>query len=212
MKFNKKRAVTLEQEWDGRWREVMPCEISPALEGRQDRPLRIWKYNYSGHLSRYDVNYADFSKNRELDSFNNHVTNGWVAVTDGEKGLLVAQTADALCSFAFCPMRTRRLNRKTGITLNPFGSYHGRQFKYGTAYTGIGKIAAMVVSDNMDPLAPSYRGREQQFSLLIAPYEGNKPPEAIRNDAQAFSYPYIVLSKQDLLEPPRHREWVSPIQ
>ena len=105
--FDKERARALEREYDGNWREVMPCEIRPALFGDRKRPLRVWKHNHLGHVSHYDLDYGAFSRNQEIDSFNNHVTHGWVAVTDGEKGMLVAQTAEVNASLAFCPMRTR---------------------------------------------------------------------------------------------------------
>ncbi|MCP4749378.1 MAG: hypothetical protein GY866_00660 [Proteobacteria bacterium] len=208
-KYIKKRAKLLEQKWDGYWHEVLPCEIAPALFGRQGRHLRVWKHNFCGHMSFYDLNYADFSKNEELDSFNNHITNGWVAVSDGDRGLLVAQTADALSSFAFCPMRTRKLEQGTGIFLNPFGSYNGRQLNYGTAYTGLGKLAALATSDHLEPCAASFNGSKQEFSLLVAPYAGNEPPEEIRNDAAAFSYPYLLLSHSDAIAEPEHRQWHS---
>ncbi len=105
--FDKEKARALEREYDGHWREVMPCEVRPALFGSRDRPLRVWKHNYFDHVSHYDLDYGSFSKNREIDSFNNQITHGWVAVSDGDKGVLVAQTAEVNASHAFCPMRTR---------------------------------------------------------------------------------------------------------
>ncbi len=206
-KFNEERADRLEKAWDGNWIEVMPCEIIPKMFGTDFKHLRIWKHNYFGHVSSYDINYADFSKNIELDSFNNQVTHSWVAVSDGKRGILIAQTADVLSSFAFCPMRTRIEEEKTRIHLNPFGSYYGRQFKYETASTGLGKAAAFMTSDHLDPFAPSYNGKKQVFSLMIAPYKGDEPPVEIQNDALAFAYPYLILSDSELIREPSHRRW-----
>lgn len=205
--FNEQKARALEREYDGHWREVMPCEIRPALFGAPHRPLRVWKHNYFDHVSHYDLDYETFSRNEELDSFNNHVTHGWVAATDREKGVLVAQTADVNASFAFCPMRTRKTQRGTRIFLNPFGSYHGKQLSYVTAFTGLGKIIGEVMGESLAPLAPSYNGESEEFSQLIAPYAGDEPPEQIRNDAEAFAYPYAVLSRAGRVAPPRHRRW-----
>jgi len=205
--FNEERARALEREYDGNWREVMPCEIRPALFGDRKRPLRVWKHNHLGHVSHYALDYGAFSRNQEMDSFNNHVTHGWVAVTDGERGMLVAQTAEVNASLAFCPMRTRVTRRRTRVFLNPFGSYHGKQLHYPTAFTGLGKLIGTMLGESLDPLAPSYNGQSEEFSQLIAPYAGDEPPERIRNDAEAFAYPYAVLSRSSAIQPPRHRQW-----
>jgi len=205
--FDRDRARRLEREYDGNWREVMPCEIRPALFGSRERPLRVWKHNHLDHVSHYDLDYGAFSRNREIDSFNNHVTHGWVAVTDGEKGVLVAQTAEVNAALAFCPMRTRVTRRGTRIFLNPFGSYHGKQLHYQTAFSGLGKRIAAKMSAALDSYAPSYNGQSEEFSQLIAPYRGDQPPEQIRSDAEAFAYPYAIVSRSSAIGLPRLRQW-----
>jgi hypothetical protein len=172
-------------------------------------PMHLKLYPRHGieYISHYDLDYGAFSRNQEMDSFNNHVTHGWVAVTDGERGMLVAQTADVNASLAFCPMRTRVTRRRTRVFLNPFGSYHGKQLHYPTAFTGLGKLIGTMMGESLDPLAPSYNGQSEEFSQLIAPYAGDEPPEQIRNDAEAFAYPYAVLSRSKEIQPPRHRQW-----
>jgi hypothetical protein len=104
-------------------------------------------------------------------------------------------------------MRTRATRRRTRIFLNPFGSYHGRQLHYPTAFTGLGKLVGTMLGESLNPLAPSYNGQSEEFSLLIAPYSGNAPPEQLRNDGEAFAYPYAVLSRSRAILPPRHRRW-----
>ena len=64
-----------------------------------------------------------------------------------------------------------------------------------------------MMGESLDPLAPSYNGQSEEFSQLIAPYAGDEPPEQIRNDAEAFAYPYAVLSRSRAIQPPRHRQW-----
>lgn len=206
-KYNRDRSSRLDQAWDSRWSEVMPFEIKPYLFGDRHNPLKIWKHNFAGHVSYYELNYAYFSKNRELDSFNNHITHGWVAVSDGEKGILIAQASSIQGSMAFCPMRLKRCGSQLEIHMNPFGSYYGRQWHYGTAHTGLGKLSAFMTSCHLDPLAPSYNGTKQRFSLMIAPYNGDEPPREIRNDALAFAYPPIVLSNSDRIVKPCHLSW-----
>lgn len=213
--YNLKKAQRLEQTWDERWEEVMPCEIRPALEhgtasssgpdlktgpeSGPDKKIRIWKQNYFGHVSSYTPDYSGYSKNRELDSINNHVTASWMAVSNGDTGLLVAQTTKVAASMAFCPMRTRRQgNKRQGnklsIRLNPFGAYFGRQYHYPTAYSGLGYFAAVKLSasDHISSYAPSFNGVTQDFEIIIAPYEGDAPPEQLRADAEAYTFPIFV--------------------
>ncbi len=207
--FNPGRATRLQREWDTRWKEVMPCEMEPLFRGTSEKPLRVWKYNYFGHASSYDLDYGKYSGNRELDSCNNHVTNGWVAVSNGERGLLVAQTAEVLCSLAFCPLRTRRDDDGLRVLMNPFGSYTGRQYAYPTKYTGLGWLVAVrfSASDHIAPYAPSYNGKTQRFRLMVAPYEGDEPPASLQADAAAFAYPYLATGDGAIFDDPAHRSW-----
>lgn len=213
--FDKGKAERLQQGWDNDWQEVWPCEIAPALAGRPDSPLRVWKHNYCDHISRYDLDYGRYSKNDQLDSINNHVVHGWVAVSDGERGLLIGPSADVATGMAPCPLRTQRrrgaprCRSALRVRLNPFGTYWGRQYAYATADTGLGKLMAVTfsASDHIKPYAPSYNGRTQEFRLLIAPYRGDEPPEAARYAAEAFAYPPAVLNDALVIADPPHRSW-----
>jgi len=207
--YNKDRARRLQRKWDTRWREVMPLEIEPSFRGSPERELRVWKHDYLDNVSSYALDYGRFSKNRQLDSCNNHITNGWVAVSNGERGLLVAQTADLLCSPAFCPLRTRKNREGLRVIMNPFGSYTGRQYRYPGTYSGLGWMAAVrfSASDHIGPYAPSFNGRTQRFRLMIAPYRGDAPPEDIRADAAAFAYPYLALGDGRFFAAPANRSW-----
>jgi len=207
--FNKQKALRLQRTWDNAWQEVMPCEIYPSILGHSGEKLRVWKHNYFDHVSKYDLDYERFSGNIECDSINNHVTHAWVAVSDGENGLLIAQNADVSCGMAFCPLRTRLNGSQKTIRLNPFGTYTGKQYQYGTQDTGIGKALAvgMSASDHIQPYAPSYNGQRQVISMIIAPYEGDCPPSEIQQDAEAFTYPYLVLNDEEIIADPPHRSW-----
>jgi hypothetical protein len=57
------------------------------------------------------------------------------------------------------------------------------------------------------PLAPSYNGKHETFRLLIAPYAGDEPPTALQGDAEAFAYPYAVVSDSPKIAVPNHRRW-----
>jgi len=207
--FGKGTAQRLQQKWDNHWQEVMPCQISPALLGKSGSPLRVWKHNYCDHVSTFDLDYGSFSPNKSLPNVNNQITHAWMAVSDGSSGLLVAQNADASSNVAFCPLRTRVRREGSRVWMNPFGTYYGRQYKYPTADTNLGNLMAVRFSaaDQLKSYAPSYNGREQSFSLLIAAYQGNEPPQLVCHDAEAFAYPYAVLGDGKTILPPAHRSW-----
>jgi hypothetical protein len=39
---------------------------------------------------------------------------------------------------------------------------------------------------------------------------GDEPPEEIRRDAEAFAYPYAVVSNSERIKPPPHGAWTFP--
>lgn len=187
--FDRRKAARLGRDWDGRWRQVAPFEILPRLEVREDAPARVWKHGFDDRVSSYDLEYHRFGPDREWASLDNHVTDGWVAVAAGGRGLLVAQSSSASTVFAFCPMRARLAGGRQSVSLNAFGSYAGRQWRYPAAVTGLGRLAAILAADNLDPYAPSWEGTSIRFSLMLAPYEGDRPPEGAQRDALVFATP-----------------------
>jgi len=180
---------------DLRWIEVAPFQLNPAIFAPADKPLRVWKHNYLGITSYYDLNYGRINPhNKDLDSFNHQVTAGWVAASNGQTGLLLGENAEVLASLAFCPMRLREVKGVQRLSLNPFGSYFGRQLDYShLGGNGVGTGMATLASGSLKPSAPSYNGEVEKFSLLIAPYAGDAPPQALQDSAEAFFYPFGVV-------------------
>ena len=187
--FERSKAARLDRDWDPRWRSVAPFELRPALDALENAPARVWKHGFFGQVSSYELGYHAFGPNREQDSLDNHLTNGWVAVSGGGRGLLVVQSAAAASCYAFCPMRTRLRGGRQYVALNPFGTYAGRQWKYPLAVTGWGRLAALLAADNLDPYGPSWEGSAIRFSLMLAPYEGDAPPSGLQRDALVFATP-----------------------
>ncbi len=185
--FRRGRAQRLGRTWDARFREVAPFELHPALGATKDSPVRVWKHGFDDSVACYDLDYHRFGPNAEPDSLDNHVTDGWVAVSGPTRGLLVAQSDVLQTLYAFCPMRVRFDGERQGVRLNPFGSYSGKQWRYPTATTGLGRLAALLFGDNFDAYAPSWEGDALRCSLLIAPYAGGRPPEALQRDALLFA-------------------------
>jgi hypothetical protein len=180
---------------DLRWEEVAPFQLHPVLEAPRTRPLRVWKHNYLGITAYYDLNYAQINpRNRDLDSFNHQVTAGWVAVSNGQRGLLLGENAGRLASMAFCPMRLREEKGIQRLWLNPFGSYYGEQASYAhLGATGLGADFLKAFSGFLKPNGPSYNGQTLHFSLLVAPYTGDEPPGDLQAAAAAHFYPPEIV-------------------
>ena len=169
---------------DSSWIEAAPIQIRPLLS----RPVSVIKYNYQGDLGSYDI--ADFEKadprNAEMDSFNNHVTAGFVGVTDGNTGILVAADRSRLNSMAFCPMRSFRSGDAAGIYLNPFGTYSGRQRHHRTYSGGLAQKLAVAASPYHRSLAPAYNGVRTGFLLGIFPFRGKNIEPLTFRHVKAF--------------------------
>ncbi len=205
--FNRTKAMHLQQAWDIRWQEMAPFEIRTAFTNPQQ--VQIWKHDYCGQVTHYAPDYSAFTPNQDLASFNNHITNAWVAISDGVSGLLLAQNADYLANVAFCPMRSVRGAKGLEYRLNPFGTYTGSQYRYALSKTGLGRFLATKAAPagQLAPLAPSYNGRSLNFMLMLAPYAGDAPGEDLQADAEAFAYPAAFNGDLTLFEKPSHRGW-----
>ena len=175
---------------DLRWIETAPFQLTPAMHAPAERPLRVWKHNYMGITSFYDLDYGMVNlKNSSLDSFNHQVTAGWVAVSNGSQGLLIGEDAQMLSSMAFCPMCLREKNGQQSISLNPFGSYYGKQLDYShLGGNGNGTVIMQAFSGALQPNGPSFNGETLRFSLMLAPYEGDEPPQELQTLAAAHFY------------------------
>ena len=139
-------------------------------------------------------------KNCCLDSFNHQVTAGWVALSSGRKGFLLAENAESLTSMAFCPMRLREKNGLQQVMLNPFGSYFGRQLDYShLGGSGTGAALTQAVSGALHPNGPSFNGQHLSFSLLVAPYAWDMPPQQLQRQARSFFYPPGVIYRSSPL-------------
>jgi len=186
---------------DLRWVEVGPFQIHPRIHAPAADPLTVWKHNYLGVTSCYKLDYGRINpKNKEIDSFNHQVTNGWVAVENGKKGLLIAQDASVNAVFAFAPMRLRVKGKKEmqHLSVNPFGTYFGDQLDY--SHTGSNQTGAMMteaVGAHLRPSGPGWNGETEKFRLMLAPYGGGRPPGNMADDAMAFFYPCGLLYERN---------------
>jgi hypothetical protein len=183
---------------DLNWIEVAPFQLRPSITAATENPLRVWKHNFLGITSSYVLNYGRINpRNKNLDAFNHQVTAGWVAISNGEKGMLIAENTQEMTSMAFCPMRLREVDGIQHLYLNPFGTFHGKQMDYShLPGNGLGAEITGAVSNALNSSAPSFNGQTVRFSLMLAPYFGDSPPKNLQNDAAAFFYPFGVLYRK----------------
>lgn len=183
---------------DYRLQELALAQIKPEFV--ESRDIKVWKMNYEGEMSSYEFDYAKFNaKNLNLDSVNNHLTPGWIAVSNGKKGILIAFQTNKRAGFGAVPMRLRDRQGFKDIYLNPFGTYFGKQFDY--SHVGgekLGTLLANLGGVFVRPNAPSYAGHALHFELMIAPYKGDEPSKHLVQAALDFAYPAVgILNSVD---------------
>lgn len=177
------------------WIEVAPFQLQPAIFSPENNFLKVWKINYLNYISSYELNYKKINpKNASISSFNNHITAPWIAISNKRQGLLISQNTQILSNFAFAPMRLKEIDGIQNIFINPYGTYYGKQLDYShLSENDVGVELICAVAPFLKSSAPSYNGGKLNFALMIAPYEGDKPPENIQNDAMDFFYPYGII-------------------
>lgn len=185
--------------YDERWREVMFCEIKPKLIGKE-HSLRIWKKNYFGKVSHFDLDMEKVdSHNADIDCLVANVSDGWMALTDCKKGLLIGYNSLKAANFAFTPLKIKKkgFSGKGGqeVRINPFGNYHGELLKYWTEGCGHAAILGEKFSNHNQSAAPSYSGKKLKFDLIISPYLGDRPPAGIISLADHYCLPPLVILK-----------------
>lgn len=197
-------ASSVIEQYDVKWQEIMPCELRPIILGNKT-PLRIWKHNFLGCTSYFDLDMRDVdSKNKNIDCLVANISDGWMALTNQREGVLIGFNSIKAANFAFSPIKIRDKGfgdvRKKGqqIRINPFGTYYGKMLHYWTHGTGFAQKFATKVSTTFRSTAPSFSGKKISFKLIIAPYLGDKPPESIISFANHFSFPpLIVIGRKD---------------
>lgn len=194
----------VQEEHDNRWQEIIPCEIRPDLIGVEN-PLRVWKKNFFGRVSYFDINMQDIDKrNSDIDCLVSNISDGWMALSDKSKGLLLGFNSLEAANFAFSPLKVRSKGfgdaSKKGqqVRINPFGTYYGDLLRYWTMGSGHAEKITRKFLGTIHSTAPTYSGKELKFNLILMPYIGDKPPESIQSIADHFSLPpLIILNDQE---------------
>ncbi|MFX1353029.1 MAG: hypothetical protein ACFFGP_03625 [Promethearchaeota archaeon] len=189
----------VKESYDKRWQEIIPCEVRPNLIGN-GRPLRIWKKNFLGHISYFDLDMKEVdSRNADIDCMVANISDGWMAVSDLNRGVLIGFNSLKSANFAFSPIKVRDKGfgdiGKKGqqIRINPFGTYYGKLFRYWTEGSGHAEQITSKFLGTEHSTAATFSGKEVDFDLILAPYNGDKPPVPIQSFADHISLPPMII-------------------
>ncbi len=192
----------VEEKYNKKWKEIMPCEIRSNILGT-NKTLRIWKKNFLGNVDYFNLDMKEVdSKNADIDCLVANISDGWMALSNQEKGLLIGFDSLKAANFAFSPLKFKDKGfgdikmKGQQIRINPFGTYYGEVFHYWTEGNGHAqKITANLIGTN-ESTAPTFSGKTISFNLLLSPYIGDSPPKVIQSFADHFSFKPLILMKK----------------
>lgn len=179
---------------DMRWNEAAPFQLTPFFKG----DLSVVKRNFMDDVSSFRT--RSFKEcdpeNTSLASFNHQLTGGFVGVTDGKKGIAVANARQVLNSMAHCPMR---LDEDETLHLNPFGTYDGPQRHHWSRANGEILGTYPLISAQGKSLAPAYNGNSETAVLGLFAFDGAAPDEKVLSEMNAFADGAVVTAPENSL-------------
>ncbi len=211
--FLKVGTAGLKRRADLNWQGVAPAEIRFAPETTRTDPVRIMKENYLGVATSYALDYFRHGdRNLNLDDVNNHITASYMGVCAGNRAMAVAMDNSLQANFAFAPLKLlyRNENQTFAVHINPFGTYHGRQYAHPGHGNGNGFEITAMTGEQYASSGPTYNGVQQTFSLMLAFFPGKKMPASIRRNLAAFSNPPLVISASDHPHRPEQFQRLQP--
>ena len=172
---------------DSKWEEAVPFQLTPDFDG----DISVVKRNFMGDISSYRTqSFPECDpENKKLASFNNHLSAGLIALTDGETGLAVANARQVLGSMAHCPMR---LLENGKVQMNPFGTYYGKQRHHWSRAKGEILETYIYVTPQGKSIGPAYNGAHECAMLGLFGFEGDAPTGKTLKDIVAFSDGAVV--------------------
>jgi hypothetical protein len=195
----------LARKYDASWIEAGPAELRFSHRGRRWHPFRIHKRNFLGRESSYRLDYDRHSaENLNLDNVNNHITAEYAGISVAGYGMAVAMDTTVSANFAFCPFRTRydAVDNTVAIRANPFGTYHGHQYRPPTRGSGQGYEATLLSGPQFASPGPTYNGHRERIHLMIAFFKGHSIPNDVENDLIGFARPPMTLAASGRPESP----------
>ncbi len=157
--------------------EVLPMELFLDLSSTPSKGFKVTYHNFLGDQKLVSLSNTILSQNKNIDSLNNFATAGYLAISDGERGILVGENLNEDFNFAFCPIRIHNNLGDLTVKLNPFGTYHGKQLKNKLARTNVSSIVTQKRNKMFNSYAKTYAGQKNNFSLILSPFLGETPSD-----------------------------------
>ncbi len=188
-------ALARRTDWD--WQEAAPMELRLVPRTLVDQPVRILKHNFLGISSDYPLDYYQHSKeNLSLDNINNHITAAFFGMVADGSGVAVAMDTHVAANFAFAPVKVQydRATAAFSIKANPFGTYHGKQYRHPTWGNRQGYEMAMITGEQFHSAGPTYNGQSLSFAAMLAFFDEDEVPSGVKQDMIRYSRSPEVLS------------------
>ena len=167
---------------DMNWKEAVPFQITPTLNG----DISVIKRNFMDDVSAFRTqSFPECdAKNQKVDSFNHQLTGGFVGLYDENCGLIVANARQVLSSMAHCPMR---LEKDKTVRMNPFGTYYGNQRHHFSRGNDEILDTYTLVAAQGKSIAPSYNGSSETAMFGLYPMNENRITNGEKVEICAFS-------------------------
>ncbi|MCB0342105.1 MAG: hypothetical protein H6626_08190 [Pseudobdellovibrionaceae bacterium] len=194
----KPHSPTLARWVDLKWQEVLPLPLLWSAKTDISKPFSVFKNNYMNHQGEYQLDYHQHHPdNLNLANVNNHITNGYAGVGLSNQNIYVAHAEDVSANFAFMPLQQRSSSDAPplSITLGPFGTLYGPQYKQPTWEKGYGYEAAFVTGQQYASSAPTFNGYHQKFSIMLAFSDENENVSKKLAALKSFSHPGMLWSQ-----------------
>ncbi|MEJ5363373.1 MAG: hypothetical protein WHV26_15040 [Spirochaetota bacterium] len=181
--------------YDPGWQQVAPCPLYVSMHASKKKPFTVLKRNYLGVESQYAIDYFKHSpKNLDLANVNNHITAEFVAITNEDECVAVARDNAVLSNFAFCPLQVNHgILKGFLVSLNPFGTFFGRQYYQPTWGKGRGFEAAILNGDQYHSGACTYSGTTQRFAVAIVHSKYPLPQKLKQLMISYANQPFVIL-------------------
>lgn len=177
---------------DMQWKETVPFQITPKLDG----DISVIKRNFMNDISSFRTqSFPECdAKNDHIDSFNHQLTGGFVGLYDENGGLVVANARQVLSSMAHCPMR---LEKDKTVRMNPFGTYYGNQrHHFSRAKDEILDTYTLVAAQGKS-IAPSYNGCYETAMFGLYPMSQKGISDIEKNEICAFADGALITTPEN---------------
>lgn len=174
------------------WKETVPFQITPTLDG----DISVIKRNFMDDVSAFRTqSFPECdAKNDKVDSFNHQLTGGFVGLYDESCGLIVANARQVLSSMAHCPMR---LEKDKTVKMNPYGTYYGNQRHHFSRGNDEILNTYTLVAAQGKSIAPSYNGSSETAMFGLYSMNENGITKGEKAEICAFADGALITADEN---------------